>query len=1319
MARLQPLHPGLGPLVIGRRPHTAPGVLTSTRGRTGGGLKQTRVHTDRGWQLPSQQGAPLISDRLEDVKSAFRAVDPDGSGLVTKEDFRRVLQSLLPVFQKQLQEVVNQVCESSSETVDYVQFLRSLSRAPAVRRASSSSSCRVRCGPQSSSRSLTEIQKCLREKIGGNLRNMIRVFRLFDYNRGGHIQLHEFRRILDNYCTRLTDKEFQRLWSHYSPNNSSTISYELFLEELGFGDSHNSRISPVCTKLEVCSRGKTPPEWIKQRKQRPADLSVLPLRKLHALFFDKMCLNSTSVWRALRASDTTRSGLVTQGVLRAVLSSFVFPMNPQSFLRLTSRYGVRETGPVRWKHFLGNFMNPVKEGEDTNDRVQEQPEHDKDSSLFQDIYPQLKEIFHLLDQTDDQKRPNPNSTSTPRGDTSSPNTHPNTQETADVPKTTEESDLQQKSPDEIQTTRSDDDVHVAASQRTVERLLQEKLSAVLEALKLRDPQLSGNVTEEDLKTVLSCCGMLISDTHFNKPDSSPQPTSQSVSEHQPPQCNLKVPPDTCSIQDDVLQKIKSRLERRRSRLIDRIQAVTQKSDGTLSESDVRKILEDSSVILGDKDFSEFADLLGFRDGRIENSSLLQKYEEFTHRRSRQSAEGHSDEEGVGVGRLLTTAERCLAAMKTRIKTVHGDNLSAFHLMDGRRRGAVDRHDFKSLHDSLGFFCREDEYERLLDLMGLHPGGNLNFSEFVDVVENKGKPKQQPQAVRVQQQLHELLSSEARHRWTDMSKVLCQCDSDGQEWIHKNSLRRLLFTYSLPLTSEEFDQIWLRYDPKLQGRGLKTSRGPAESSEDTSQETEEKKNFEAFQDQLAHLDIKRDGTVKVEELLSLLNTYTCCVKRDQPLNHPNRDESEKKSERPPVTPDALRHVEFLGDLSPGAALARMKDLVSASASDLFKAFSAFDQSRSGSLSALRFRQVLENFCARLSDKQYRYMLSKVELDRESCTVNWRDFLNKFQKIPAERSQSESKTRSPLPATSDSSILQLQEVTPDHLHEDLLDQDSSDDQFECLWSRMPLNEQKKLQYGEFHKGFGAHGAPPCKGGEGPGINNLPHESGGSVSAGAGLQRAQSAPRSSSRRPATAGRPGTGSPPGSVERSLGGAVQRCWKEIQRSCREEDSGGGGLISTSIFLRILRSLSVGVTQQQFEQLALKFDFMSNGLVSYQDFLRHFLLNLKPAETRTAFRRRRLPLPTQISQGVLSRSCVDVMLRIYDVVRPSWTSIRRRFLTSDRARTGSVSMRDFRKVLHHFGVDLSEEEFFHLSSYFDADATGKICYNNFLWTFLR
>lgn len=40
-----------------------------------------------------------------------------------------------------------------------------------------------------------------------------------------------------------------RLWNHYSPNDTSIISYELFLEKLGFCVRHNFKIAPVCTRL--------------------------------------------------------------------------------------------------------------------------------------------------------------------------------------------------------------------------------------------------------------------------------------------------------------------------------------------------------------------------------------------------------------------------------------------------------------------------------------------------------------------------------------------------------------------------------------------------------------------------------------------------------------------------------------------------------------------------------------------------------------------------------------------------------------------------------------------------------------------------------------------------------------------------------------------------------------------------------------------------------------------------------------------------------------------------------------------------------------
>ncbi|XP_041820351.1 EF-hand calcium-binding domain-containing protein 6 [Chelmon rostratus] len=1451
MAKLLPPHRGLG---LGPRPHTAPIPTTHLfRGRQTGEvpgktwIQTHRVHPVTNHPLTLDKVEPLIHGSLAQIKSAFIAVDPDGTGLVSKEEFRRVLEGLLCISQNQLDTLVHKVCERSGEAVDYMQFLRSFRQAPAARRACSrgGSASSLRRGPQNASMSLCDMQKHLKDKIGGNLTTVIRALRLFDYNREGHIQQHEFRRILDNYCIHLTDKEFQRLWNHYSPRNMSTISYEHFLEELGFGDSHDFRIAPVCTKLEPSSRGTTPPETIKQRTQRPGSLSsssVLPHRKLQSLFYDKMCMNSTPVWQALQAFDTTHSGLVEQDVLRAVLSSFMFPMNPHSFQKLTSRYGVRATGPVRWKHFLGHFTSPLKEEGAADlppERAFQQPS--PDDLHVQSIYPRLKDILHLLDTKEadcftradlrhllekaggtqprntrarllpsqitellnaldpehtgvipmaNLERLNPNISSAPSA--APPPSPANTAEPLDVPEMAE---------------------HTA-------------LSSVLAALALCDPQRTGYVTQEDLRKVLSCYGMPITDTHFSKlcetsssrhgnsselvcytgflrnlgvplahethtssshkesyrndrPRTSRLSSPQSVKGQRPPS-SLRVGPDTCNILDIIFQRMRLRLEQRHTSLTDRIQAVTHSSDGTLSEADLRKVLEDSWVMLDERNFSRFTELLGVRNGQIESSAFLTKYEEAIARGGQQASEGHGEKDEVDP--QLMSAEQCLAAMKTRIRTIHGDNLTAFRLMDRKRKGVVDCHDFRLLYNSLGFFCGEEEYQRLLDLTGLRPGGNLNYAEFVDVVENNGKRKQGTQRASVQEQLHELLARDARYKWTDMSKVLCQFDADGHGWIQKQSLRRLLFTYALPLRSDEFDQLWSRYDPEWRGcvavcdfleklgfhheeqirpQSRKLNRSVAQ------QDTDRPVSSDAASPECSHPDLLLLSLLQVflgdpeafPEYQLNVSTGENCKRLSYMdfLSSFDHKAEKKKHEPPPVSPDAVRQIESLDSLSPGMALARMRELVTASAPNLYKAFLAFDRSGTGTVKALEFRQVLHNFCARLSDKQHRYMLTKLELDCENCTVNWKDFLNKFQSQSAVVNVSSryltrimgqmTKTRSPIQTKTSETTEQLQQIQKGfscHLYEitkELVGLDPSNstsvskeqfrqlcdchclrlinDQFERVWSQMPANEQRKLQCREPLKRAGALDETPHTEAASPSPEPRDTKSCCPDIAGATLQRTKSAPQCTSRRPASVGRPGTGSPLGSVERRLRGAVQRCWREIQRNCTKEDPQQEGHISAASFLDILRSLGIDLTREQLVQLAVKFDIMNNGCVSYHNFLRHFLLNLKPAEAKRAFERRELPLPVTTSQGVLSKDCVKVMLRIYGVVRSSWTSVRRRFLTADRTRAGTVSVQDFRKVLRHFSVHLSEEEFFHLSSYFDANTTGKICYNSFLWAFLH
>uniref|UniRef100_A0A3P8UCG5 Uncharacterized protein n=1 Tax=Amphiprion percula TaxID=161767 RepID=A0A3P8UCG5_AMPPE len=251
-------------------------------------------------------------------------------------------------------------------------------------------------------------------------------------------------------------------------------------------------------------------------------------------------------------------------------------------------------------------------------------------------------------------------------------------------------------------------------------------------------------------------------------------------------------------------------------------------------------------------------------------------------------------------------------------------------------------------------------------------------------------------------------------------------------------------------------------------------------------------------------------------------------------------------------------------------------------------------------------------------------------------------------------------------------------------------------------MPVNEQRKLQYREFLQRFGALSRTPDTE---PSPDPTETQHGCSNTHSVALPSfhlsslfSQSAPQCSSRRPASVGRPETGNPLGTMERRLRGAVQHCWKEIQRKCTELDPQREGHISTA--------LNIKMTEDQFKHLAGKLDIMNNGHVSYHSFLRHFLLNLKPAESMRTFERRRLPLPTK-----QLATWLGMMSPKSPHNTPEYTQLH--------THTCSNFCCFALQVLRHFSVNLSEEEFFHISSYFDANTTGKICYNSFLWMFLH
>ncbi|XP_035613971.1 EF-hand calcium-binding domain-containing protein 6 isoform X1 [Oncorhynchus keta] len=1498
-----------------------------------------------------------LGERLEDVRAAFKALDPEGSGSVTRGEFRQVVEAFLfPLTQTQLNAMLAKVSKRDSVTVDYMDFLRRYSRVTTAQRPYSSTAQRPysstaqrpysstaqrpysstaqrpysstasstaqrpysstasstaqrpdsyhRCVSGSDQRgmTLTEIQQRLKHKIGSNLKNVIRAFRLFDYNRDGQIQQHELRRILENYCFPLSQRDYQRLWTHHSPNNMATMSYKVFLEKLGLESNKCRKLVPEPPKLALGWQEISPPDKTKLRNRALSqnatgdtqEIQGLTQDELQTLFLEKLCVSCTLVWRALQAFDVTQSGLVSQEDLRAVLSSFLFPMSLSTFQSLTCRFGVRATGPVKWKQFLGQFQGPVTEEDYTTpqtERVPEIPDAEEGHQSLTEFYPILKRAFKQLDrgrigritradlrqalEVPQYNLRGPQDSWSSRREPYTPRprlspaqvrellilldpehtgviTQPSLEllkprrvhsspgrETLHTPtggwKEEIMEDAAQEEQRELNETQYPQWIEKAPTAAdkwtTVKGLLRDKLSdqigPMLEALGDCDPRETGSVRNEDLRRIIQCYGLPLSHTHFNKLNYQAQNALVNNKPVRSPSATVGGP-RVRMVENIMFRKLKERLDHRHVTLNDHIRAMASSSDGMLSLRDLKKILDDSWITLDEKQFRKLNVSLGFKDGKISCSAFLDKYDEHQAREQNQASGGNHG--NLRAKPRLLTAEDCLGVIKEKIENIHGDILSAFRVMDQNCDRVVDRHDFRELYDSLGLVTKEREYQRLLQLLGLQPGANLNYPEFFTLVQSSGKTRRQNfKPANGPDQLHDHLVSNARHRWTAMSKVICRFDEDGQGLVFKKDLRSLLYTYDLPISPDEFEELWARYDGEgcgyltcaafLEKLGVDQQEvGHVRKDADTTptdglpagatlQDVERlvQGNCEGLSSALTRLDKKREGLVRVEDLQSLLQRYNCPLHRHQlthllhtlkvPMDSEDRTLSYvdflkafdhvtgKGCEHPPRpcgSPDPAESLEWL---SPERAAGRIRELVTASMDILHKAFSAFDRSGNGTVTPLEFRRVLDHFCARLSDPQFRFLLDRMKLNWENHTVYWRDFLNQFNLCNLDVCDWTTEDWSdrvgkagfpaqpqPLPISEEVVSACLYTITKEivdleHTHNDTISKEDfrmmcdrhfmrlTSDQFERVWEKLPVNVLGDLEYREFLKhASGAvairdktidpedisplkSASPPSPGlidmspsPPSPGaidrMSSSPPALQRPKTTGSNLQRSKSEVGVSSRarRPSTAGREKEGPLVDceEVERRLKGEVQRCWRDIQRRCREEDRERDGEISTRCFLDILQSLNVSVTQKELDRLAVKFDMRDSGRVSYLDFLRHFLLNLKPPAVRQPFERPRLPLPTTpMSGGVLSRQCVEAMLRLYGPVQQFWRSLRQNFVTFDHNRSGKICIKEFRKVLRQFRVNLSEEEFFHLTSFFDKNTTGKISYNDFLQGFLH
>ncbi|XP_043565134.1 EF-hand calcium-binding domain-containing protein 6 [Chiloscyllium plagiosum] len=437
-------------------------------------------------------------------------------------------------------------------------------------------------------------------------------------------------------------------------------------------------------------------------------------------------------------------------------------------------------------------------------------------------------------------------------------------------------------------------------------------------------------------------------------------------------------------------------------------------------------------------------------------------------------------------------------------------------------------------------------------------------------------------------------------------------------------------------------------------------------------------------------------------------------------------------------------------SPEKMLTKLKGEVAKSSNALFEAFKSFDKYGNGKINSLAFRQVLHNVCFRLTDKEFNYLLSKLKLDSDYM-VDWLDFLqsyNIYNYKAAEKPEGQdqaSRPKSSQQLTMDEIMSHIREVVNSCLY--IITQEFeevdyanikvvskkhfkeiffkhfmslTDEQFENLWNHLPVNEFGNLDYDKFLNQFTGQ------------------QSGESQPKGNTSLTKPSTPGSGSRTPSEARRPKTSSSVHSVRKELAQQrasmtpsvnceeieqrlkkdVSKIWKAIEKECKEKDTENRGEIDAKAFKDIMKKFCLIVKPEEFQQLAKKYDIKNTGRFAYNEFLQRLILSLGPLDVNPP-ERMRIPHPKiPMSPGTEHEIFTDLMMRIQPCIAKCWKLIRRTFKVYDDIGSGYISLFQFRQVLRQYGINITEEEFYYLSSYYDKHLQGTISYNEFLRAFL-
>ncbi|XP_062522286.1 EF-hand calcium-binding domain-containing protein 6-like [Corticium candelabrum] len=756
--------------------------------------KPVRLLTGHFWR------AGLLSSVVR-VILAFQSFDYDHNGFVSRQEFKRVVESFcLQVSDDQLDELISKIDLNKDGQLSYLEFLRHFGISESGQgHAWLKSNHRFNKTRSPRPLPVEQVEKELREKISDQWGTMARAFRMFDMNGDGVISKAELRKVLESFCFQMSDSQFDQLWSKYDENRDGQLQYMEFVKRLGVEVQHTDKGHSMAIQEQSEAEGKRhrlqQQQKFQQLKQHHLHaMTSLPAEHLEQLFRHKMKDNYDNMRKAFNAIDGNNDGIVTWDELRAIVDSFAMPLSENAFIELMKRFGVQPRDSLPYDVFLQKI-----EGTDPGQVLPIKPSHRYHPVIESTQHMAADDIMALL---------------------------------------------------QSRVSGSHDSIHKAFLKFDDDKdgfISHSELRKVIETFTF-------NLTENQFREVLSRLDPrnkgLISFRefigHFGNAE-DPFGHKWLVSTHR---FNKALSPRSMSF-SEVEHLIRMKIMDQWKTMAAAFRELDTNSDGCISQSELKSLLHRFGMAITDEQFQQFwarcdensdgtldfheffrqlgIDISGGDVGGHSTKIADQSEASDVKRKAEHDARLHRVKERAqdATGRLR--ADQVLHKLKDVMTQRSSDMNKTFRHYDTDNNGLLSQMEFRKALEGLGFFMTDTQFNLLLDSIGFY-GPNLRYSEFLETFTHtpQGSQRQRSRQVAAAVNIPPLSASNVPdvsrrlrervvHDYKTLRQAFLAFDHDKNGVVSMWELKRILDNFCFVLDKSELQELMNTLDLNKDGK----------------------------------------------------------------------------------------------------------------------------------------------------------------------------------------------------------------------------------------------------------------------------------------------------------------------------------------------------------------------------------------------------------------------------------------------------------------------------------------------------------------------